>query len=365
MTISPSNSSNPSPVSSPSSPPYNPLSTPQPSGIDTHSIFYSGPSTSSGIEANDGEQPCCSHTITPSTSSSTAASTSAAVKKAVKRKRDDSSSSEGTSEATEHPHKKCKRKTRHLERPKSTSSQHPAKRRPRIPRPESSLIDLFSFKEKLNNRFLCKLQKELTAAMQTLSPEEVTAAKVWDIISQSASSSGRLPIILFKRNQGFISRLDWNKLKRALSLLNIHTPQGPDCLGIQAAKQATKWLTHFFRSLHTEARPRHRMFGTTFTHLCGQALIAQNAHIDASAITPLTQQEHRTNFLSTDDLNEAIAHPDADTMAAESAVVFLRHYDDPTNLEDPSPMCQYPIKDFETGKSFPEEAKASTSTEQK
>lgn len=347
---SPTSNSNPaSPVSSPPGSPYNPLTT-NPSLSGAHSLFASS-TTGSGPSTSDGEQPCCSYTITASTSNTATASTSVAVTAVTgKRKRNCSSSSEGISEEAEPLHKKCKQKTHHLEPSTPTPPQQAERGLLR-----SFTMDIFALKKRLNQSFLLKFQRELARAMGSLEPIDITAAQVWDLITQSAPSSKKNePIILFKRNRGSITRLNWPKLKRALSLLTVQTSQGPQRLGNAAAERATKWLLHFFQSLHSEGRPRHRMFGATFTRLCGQALAAQNAHIDTTTTTPLRAQEQRYGFLSTTDLGHALDHPDTDTTQNESAVVFIRHYDEPLNPENPLPGCQYPIKDFESGTHLPE-----------
>lgn len=351
--------SSPSNLSSPStpagSPAYRPLEEGAPS-CDYHSLFCDTvPSTSSGVA------PAASTPPAPLSPPQVEAAVSS-VKSTTKRKH-----STPDDEQEVQPRKRT-RKTRHCEEtsrsrkrtrtPSSSSDDEglPSKKFPvQCPKGMPSwewaykyntgeYIDL---KKRFNKTFLKKLQQDLIQAQAALSPEDYTAGKLWEEVAPKQGAK-QDPIVLFERLQGSRSRLDWNKLAKALSYLSQKNPASASSLIEQTRiSKAINWLKVFIKNLDPLFHsPRTLVRGEVLTYLCGQALAVQDIHVSEAEPKKLTDRENRFCFISGEDFPRVLENPQA--LHEESAVCFCRHHDGPRlRGKGVSEPRRYPIQDFE------------------
>lgn len=361
--------------SSPASParsgsPYYPLQEPQP-GCDLHSVFcpHTGVSSSAYpvTPSTSDALPSCSHTVTASTSNPSTSETSARVS-SLKRSRENSD--------TEEPGRKKLCKQKHIDssspssspsrkRSRSSSSSdeengpnpsnpHITKRPKCIPTWEWAARFLYSphrpVKNKINQKVLEKIQRELLAAYESISEEEKTAAGLLNniYIQHPPLTPNESPIVVFKRTTQAPTRLCWKKLQLALAHLNCSPGIGPHSrMGNEASAKTIHWLMLFMKRLHPEQRPRTLISGQAFTYLCGTALAAQNITPGQGEPTPLTSKDALVNLASSEDLAHGMVN--IDHINCEPGVVFLRHAAKVTNLPKSrrKQRSAYPIYNFD------------------
>lgn len=305
----------------------------------------------------DDEKPCCSRSLSASSpSTSSAASTANNTNRAAKRKFKETTSDAG--EEGERP-RKCLRKTQNIEPlspptsplPKHKRSSRACLKNPLNEPPWKMALRCRDprykgLKKQLNARYLQQLQQECAQAISGLDDPQRLLAQAWNDLAQNASEIRPAPIVLFKRLLRDPSRLSWEKLARAISMLTTTASSGPgQRLGLPTAARVTQWLKYFFQNLEGSFRTRHLICGSNFTRLCGQALAAQQVDLAQQNETRLSPEENRSCFLSVDDLAKATSDPNI--LHSEHSVVFLRHPDEPRRGTTQQESNSHPIQEFE------------------
>lgn len=308
---------------------------------------------------------CCSDGEQPSTSTSQQTQhTAQKVQQAIKR-----SLSSDDSNAEEPRKKKCK--TKHLESSSGSTSTSVRKRKRELSSSSNSSNEgkkrhtpkqlswahasqysssTFSArKDALNALFLKQLQKEIRNAQKALEGDDQLVGRIFQE-SADESSDSRIPIVLLNRLSKEQTRLHWDKLTKALALLDTRSRRGPTPLGERQARKSVLWLQHYFRILQPKPRTRTLISGLSFTRLCAQAIAAQSVSLtQASSAQPLPDLRGRPCFLSNADFERALQN--ANYLQSEYAVSFCRHR---LRHQQDHNHSTYPVVDFD--------AEASTSS---